>query len=288
MLLLSECVLIGLLSASPLPTEVEKIRQEYEQGCNVLVEEYSRKIMEKYQAYLQSLENLRTKAEKENNSTLVSAVNSELERVKKENEILGELWKKRTILESKILSPSTIGTEKVTKGTKKQPSAPAVVTEQVTPVQTSTTLTGRTVSPIFAVTHSAVNCKVKVSTTHYGLPGESGPEALVDGNLLTRWSSDYAEPQEIELELEKPIVVTKIRLHWEKACAVRYTVSVSSDREAWKKIYFYRNDDVTPQERIDEINVNKIEARYIRIELEKRVEKNWGFSLYEIEVVSAK
>lgn len=260
------------------------MRQEYEQSCNVLLEQYSKKIAEKYQAYLQSLENLRTKAQKENNSAVISAVNSELERIKKENEILGELWKKRIALESKIVDTARPHTSESSK--KQSVSTTADITEHVPSSQTITNIAGRIVNPIFTASHSAVNCKVKASTTHYGFPGEAGPEALVDGNLLTRWSSDYTEPQEIELELEKPVAVDKIRLHWEKACATRYTVSISLDRVSWKKIYFYRNDDIAPQERIDEINVNKIPARYIRIELEKRVERNWGFSIYEIEVLS--
>lgn len=285
-MLSAEYILIMIFLISGMQPEIDKMRQEYEQSCNVLQEQYSKKITEKYQAYLQSLESLRTKAQKENNSAVVSAVNSELERIKKENEMLGELWKKRIALENKIVDTAKVHTSESLK--KQSASTTADVTEHMASTQTFTNIAGRIVNPIFTAPHSAVNCKVKVSTTHYGFPGEAGPEALVDGNLLTRWSSDYTEPQELEIELEQPVTVEKIRLHWEKACATRYTVSISLDRVSWKKIYFYRNDDIAPQERIDEINVNKIAARYIRIELEKRVEKNWGFSIYEIEVLSQK
>ena len=83
------------------------------------------------------------------------------------------------------------------------------------------------------VMHNAVGAAVYVSSTHEGQEGEGPAAALVDSDLRTRWSSEYAEPQEVVLQLTVPATLSEIRLHWETAAAAKYKVSISDGGKEW-------------------------------------------------------
>lgn len=137
------------------------------------------------------------------------------------------------------------------------------------------------------IKHAALGAKVTVSSTSKDSEGESGPKALVDGDLTTRWSSAYAAPQRITIELGREISISEIRLHWEAAYATKYHILVSDDGEGWIPAhYFFRMGHKT-EARVDKCKMKGVKAQYILIELDERVNDEWGFSLYEIEVVPA-
>ena len=124
------------------------------------------------------------------------------------------------------------------------------------------------------------------TSTHEGEEGEGDASALVDGKMSTRWSSEYVQPQAIILRLNKPSKLSKLRLHWESASARTYTVALSTDGKIWNTIHHGRNGALGP--RLDEIDVGGAMASTIKIVLLNRANKNWGFSLYEIQVLPAK
>jgi hypothetical protein len=131
--------------------------------------------------------------------------------------------------------------------------------------------------------HRALGATVTATSAHAGVPGEGPASALVDGDLATRWSSLYAEPQEVVVRLKDRIALGKIRLHWEAAAAGECSILASADGKVWKAIGAVT--DMTPGPRIDEIDAGSTPARFIKLELLKRVNPQWGFSLYEIEVL---
>jgi hypothetical protein len=136
--------------------------------------------------------------------------------------------------------------------------------------------------------HAAIGATVLVSSTHAGEEGEDTAAALVDGNLRTRWSSEYGEPHDVTLDLGKPQKLAKLRLHWETASATAYRVSFSEDGNKWNPIYdFDMKTPGKPQPRVDDVDMRNIAARHIRVDLLRRVNPDWGFSLYEIEAVAA-
>ncbi len=136
------------------------------------------------------------------------------------------------------------------------------------------------------IVHAGMAAKVVVSSTSRAHEGEGPPEALTDGDLTTRWSSEYAEPQKIELRFEEPIVLETVRLHWEQACATRYALAVSADGETWTPLHLHFNPKAKAEARTDEIAGRNTETLALRLDLLGRVHTNWGFSLYEIEVVA--
>jgi hypothetical protein len=133
-----------------------------------------------------------------------------------------------------------------------------------------------------------VGCWIQASSTSLKEGGEGGPECLVDGDLATRWSSAYAEPQQINLRFAKPVRIARLRLYWESAAARRYAVAISPDGQAWTTVHVHMNLSAKPVARTDDVNLKGITAVAMRLELQERVNPEWGFSLHEIEVVPAR
>ncbi len=134
------------------------------------------------------------------------------------------------------------------------------------------------------VQHAAVHADITVSSTHTEHSGEQAASALVDGDLTTRWSSRYEAPQHIVIELDHAKNIQAINLHWETAAAKKYALLISDNGENWEQVTETTSDKLGP--RVDRLSFNRLETRYLKFELEERLNADWGFSLYEIEVIS--
>lgn len=130
--------------------------------------------------------------------------------------------------------------------------------------------------------HAAMGAAASASSTHRGAPGEGPPVSLVDGDLRTRWSSAYAEPQHVTLRFGKPFPLQRVRLHWETAAAAEYRVLASANGKKWTTVGSVTNTTAGP--RVDEIDGKGASCAVLKLEFLKRLNPDWGFSLYEIEV----
>jgi hypothetical protein len=54
---------------------------------------------------------------------------------------------------------------------------------------------------------------------------------------MTRWGSQYADPQWLDVDLGGSYTITGVRLMWETAYATSYQIQVSSDNSTWTTIY---------------------------------------------------
>jgi hypothetical protein len=105
------------------------------------------------------------------------------------------------------------------------------------------------------------------------------PENATDGDMTTRWSSSFSDPQWICIDLGTIQKINRVCLFWEGARAVSYRLEHSSDGVSWNSLYSTENGDGDK----DEIKFNPIETRYVRMNGLKR-KTQWGYSLYEIQV----
>ena len=120
------------------------------------------------------------------------------------------------------------------------------------------------------------NKKVKASSME---EGDYFPEQVVDGNLDTRWSSDFSDPQWIQIDLGRTCSVESVRLIWEVACATVYEIQTSEDGTNWKTVYSTANGQGYNEE-ITQLNTS---AQYVKIcGVERATE--FGYSLWEFEV----
>ncbi len=121
----------------------------------------------------------------------------------------------------------------------------------------------------------ALNKTVQVSSIEKA--GVEGNYA-VDGNMNTRWSSQFSDPQYITIDLGSVQAFNKINLFWETAYGKEYKVYVSDDNSNWNEIYHQANG-VGGSESI----IHQSTGRYVKIYGIQRGTE-WGYSLWEVQV----
>ncbi|NMM15732.1 MAG: discoidin domain-containing protein [Cellulomonas sp.] len=112
------------------------------------------------------------------------------------------------------------------------------------------------------------------STENAGTPAS----AAVDGNSGTRWSSQFSDPQWIQVDLGQQSTLTSLTLQWEAAYGKAFTVKGSDDAATWATLATVTNGTGGNQT----INLTG-SARYVRLDLTARATA-YGYSLWELQV----
>ena len=105
---------------------------------------------------------------------------------------------------------------------------------------------------------------------------------VVDGNGTTRWSSTFADPQWITVDLGQTYNVNRVILNWELAFGIGYKIQVSNDAANWTDVYTTTTGDGG----IDDISFPAVNARYVRMYGTQRASSFYGYSLYEFQIYS--
>jgi len=100
----------------------------------------------------------------------------------------------------------------------------------------------------------------------------------VDGNLGTRWSSGWSDPQWLEVDLGATHTVTKVVLYWERAYATAFQIQVSGNGTTWTDIY----STTTGSGGVQALQVTGT-GRYVRMYGTARATQ-YGYSLWELQV----
>lgn len=115
--------------------------------------------------------------------------------------------------------------------------------------------------------------------TASSLEGAGTPAgAAVDGDNGTRWSSQFADPQWIQVDLGASAQLSQVVLRWEAAYAKAYRVELSTDGSNWSTAY-------TTTASTGGIQTHDITgtARYVRVYGTQRA-TGYGYSLWEFQV----
>lgn len=97
--------------------------------------------------------------------------------------------------------------------------------------------------------------------------------AAVDGNMATRWSSAWSDPQWLQLDLGANASVSGFSISWEAAFATAYHIEVSSDATTWTQVYSTTSGTT---------------GRYVRLTGTARTTiggAQYGYSIYEFQVL---
>jgi len=116
-----------------------------------------------------------------------------------------------------------------------------------------------------------------VATSSVEGVGLEGSNA-VDGNMGTRWSSAFSDPQWITVDLGAIVHIDEVLLYWETAYAKKYFLQIADSVSGWRNVWYETNGDGG----IDRIPLS-VNGRYVKILGVERA-TSWGYSLYEIEV----
>ncbi|MBQ2677254.1 MAG: discoidin domain-containing protein [Clostridia bacterium] len=111
--------------------------------------------------------------------------------------------------------------------------------------------------------------------------GDNTADKAFDGGRYTRWSSKFTDSEWIYVDLGAVYSVDQVRLIWESAYGTEYKIQTSLDGESWTDQYVETAGDGD----IDDIFFNAANARYVRMQGEKRA-TIYGYSLYEFGVYS--
>ncbi len=108
--------------------------------------------------------------------------------------------------------------------------------------------------------------------------GDYAPHYAIDGDLTTRWSSDFRDDAWWQVEFEDPMTLTGLKILWETAFAEKYEVAVSDDGHEWRTIYAVTEGDG----QTDILLFEPVHTRFLRIVCHQRG-TGWGNSIWNIE-----
>jgi alpha-L-fucosidase 2 len=122
-------------------------------------------------------------------------------------------------------------------------------------------------------------CAVTASSTRTQ-DGNVVPANVADGDLTTRWTSDYADNQWIMIDLGGSHQITDVKLYWEAAAGKDYDIAVSADGQNWTTVAAVTGN--TQAGWFDYPGLTA-QGRYVRLDCLTRLTSN-GFSLWEFQV----
>ncbi|MFI5986066.1 discoidin domain-containing protein [Streptomyces sp. NPDC051555] len=102
--------------------------------------------------------------------------------------------------------------------------------------------------------------------------------AAVDGDNNSRWSSQFADPQWIQVDLGAPAQVSQVVLRWEAAYGKAYRIELSTDGANWSTAYSTAAG--TGGVQTHDLSGT---ARYVRVYGTQRG-TGYGYSLFEFQV----
>lgn len=110
-------------------------------------------------------------------------------------------------------------------------------------------------------------------------PGAFAATNAFDGNIGTRWSSQFSDPQWIYVDLGAPTDITGVTLRWEGAYGSQYLVQTSNNLVNWTTQYTENAGNGGN----DVINFTANGVRYVRMYGIQRGTP-YGYSLWEFQV----
>ncbi|MFI1980517.1 discoidin domain-containing protein [Streptomyces wedmorensis] len=108
--------------------------------------------------------------------------------------------------------------------------------------------------------------------------GGTPATAAVDGDPGTRWSSAFADPQWIQVDLGSPAALSRVDLRWEAAYGKAYRIELSTDGATWTSAY----STAAGPGGNESLPVTGT-ARYVRVYGTTRA-TGYGYSLWEFQV----
>jgi F5/8 type C domain-containing protein/putative Ig domain-containing protein len=134
-----------------------------------------------------------------------------------------------------------------------------------------------------AATCATTNVALNKTATSSSTESASFPAAnAVDGNTGTRWSSAFADPQWLEVDLGSSQSICAVTLNWETAYATAFQIQTSTDNANWTSIF----STTTGTGGVQNLTGLAGTGRYIRVLGTTRATQ-FGYSLWEFQVFAA-
>jgi beta-glucosidase len=105
--------------------------------------------------------------------------------------------------------------------------------------------------------------------------------AAVDGDLSTRWSSAFSDPQWLQLDLGATADISGFTINWEAAFATAYKIEVSNNTTTWTTVYSTTSGSGGTE---NLTALGGASGRYVRLTGTTRATQ-YGYSIYEFQVL---
>jgi beta-glucanase (GH16 family) len=123
------------------------------------------------------------------------------------------------------------------------------------------------------------NLSQGMPTTASSLENGSFPAAnATDGNTGTRWSSQFSDPQWLQVDLGRTRTITGVTLNWETAFGKAFQIQTSNDGANWTTIF----STTSGTGGVQNLSVSG-SGRFVRM-LGTQRGTQWGYSLWEFGV----
>jgi F5/8 type C domain len=180
------------------------------------------------------------------------------------------------------------------------PVTPTPLSTAPTPTSAVTSAPAASPKPTRTSTHSAAPTVTQQASSQVASPAPPKPVLLlsqgrpatsssvqgypwaakyaVDGNLTTRWSSAWSDPQWLQVDLGAIYTIHSVVLYWENAFATAFQIQVSDNGTTWTDI----DPTVTGFVGKQTLEVSG-SGRYVRMYGTHR-NTQYGYSLWEFQV----
>jgi len=122
----------------------------------------------------------------------------------------------------------------------------------------------------------------------YASSTEAGNNVIsnaVDGNVSTRWSSTYNDPQWYYVDLGAPKAFDQVNILWEGAYAQSFQIQVSDNASTWTTVWSTNGMSLGGGAGWSASVFTPVTARYVRMYGTQRA-TIWGYSMFEFQVLS--
>jgi len=143
-------------------------------------------------------------------------------------------------------------------------------------------LGAQSISSAITVTVSTASANLALNKPTYSSTNENGGTAAsnaTDGSLSTRWSSAWADPQWIYVDLGSSYSINEVKITWEGALGKDYVIQVSNDATTWTDMETVTGNTVLVN---DWTGLSGV-GQYVRVYGNARG-TGYGYSIYELEV----
>ncbi|BCG02470.1 hypothetical protein PPGU19_070380 (plasmid) [Paraburkholderia sp. PGU19] len=142
-------------------------------------------------------------------------------------------------------------------------------------------LAAHTINVVFNSASAAVNLALGATATASGLENDGYPASnAIDGDVTTRWSSNFADDAWITIDLGKETTFNRVVLNWENAYGKQYQIQTSHDNVDWTNVAYNQTDG---KGGVEDLPLTNTTARYIRLQGVLRA-TGYGYSLFEFAV----
>jgi hypothetical protein len=108
----------------------------------------------------------------------------------------------------------------------------------------------------------------------------------VDGNLSTRWSSAYSDPQWFYVDLGSTQSFDTVTILWETAYASAFQIQVSNDATNWTTVWSTNGMMLSASGGWSTSSFSPASGRYVRMYGTQRA-TIWGYSMFEFQVYNS-